>query len=608
MSTIPPRTSVYAFDAPDADIILIPANSPRRFHVHKSILRVASPVFSVMLSPAPSPITTSGGSDSTESLPEVELAESESILHSLLLFIYPIPNPAISSLDELSALSAAAAKFQMNGVLFSLREALGRPEMIKRDPIKAFAIAARCGFQVETNLAAKATLRVAILDLPFKDALVDVPAPAYHALVQKHRSYECLVKSLTWKLQMAADAACDSCKGMPPRVDTATSGDSTSTDDDDNQHTGPIRTRWGSRPHAQKRATETGNRAFSSLFGSTASTLPNATPASSLFGKSPAPAASTGGDTGNIPGSAADSQAQAAPGAPRTNSNTNSSSSPAPGDYTGTGTGNCGSSSASTSRPNAAPASAFFGKSPVPAASAGSDAGNNLRSAANSQAQAAPGCFFGTLATNPTPTPTPSPTPSDFTSTGTGNRGFSSASTSKPNAAPASSFFSRPSDPVASARGDARSTPGSATDSQARAAPTFFFSTPTPSSNTIPTSSAPSIFGTPTPSSNTNPTSSPPSIFGTLFTQGFTQGVRQCVDSSGGPTGALFGSNTKANWPHFYQRVQEKRGANETLYDIFTLEFMNSINWRPYCNKCDSGRSLQLLNEIMSVKNKIDDL
>ena len=86
--------SPYAFNAPDADVILRAplkkgSTELKDFRVHKAILSVASTLFSDMFSiPQPPPYAKG---DTT--LPTVQVAESAEVFELFLRLIYPIAEP-----------------------------------------------------------------------------------------------------------------------------------------------------------------------------------------------------------------------------------------------------------------------------------------------------------------------------------------------------------------------------------------------------------------------------------------------------------------------------------------------------------------------------------
>lgn len=174
--------SAYEFDSPDADLVLVTCEATRRFHVHRSILSIASPFFHDMFSlPQKQPHTPN------DDTPEVQMTETEQVLEALLRFIYPVEDPHISSLTELSRILEAAVKYEMSCVISALRRILISREFLDREPTSVFAIASRYGLDAEAKEASKHTLKCQILDGPFLDEFRDISAYSYHCLLDLHR-------------------------------------------------------------------------------------------------------------------------------------------------------------------------------------------------------------------------------------------------------------------------------------------------------------------------------------------------------------------------------------------------------------------------------------
>ncbi len=143
--------SVLEFNSSDADVVLVGADDQkRRFAVHKCILSAASPVFKDMFM-LPQPKATNG------TLPVVDMIESSEVVVALLWFIYPVPNPIISSLDELVPVLEAAMKLDVDVAIDSLRSQLVLSDHVENEPLRVYAIAARFDLQKELRIAAKYT-------------------------------------------------------------------------------------------------------------------------------------------------------------------------------------------------------------------------------------------------------------------------------------------------------------------------------------------------------------------------------------------------------------------------------------------------------------------
>ncbi|KAK0491552.1 hypothetical protein IW261DRAFT_96013 [Armillaria novae-zelandiae] len=175
--------SVLEFNSSNADIVLIGADDQkRRFAVHKNILSAASPVFNDMFM-LPQPTATN------DTLPVVDMIESSKVVFTLLRFIYPIPNPVISSLDELVPVLQAAKKLDVDVAVDSLRNQLVLSDHLENEPLRVYAIAARFDLQEELRMAAKHTLKKHVLNCPLSADLKHITAYDYHRLLDLHRRH-----------------------------------------------------------------------------------------------------------------------------------------------------------------------------------------------------------------------------------------------------------------------------------------------------------------------------------------------------------------------------------------------------------------------------------
>ncbi|KAK0499525.1 hypothetical protein EDD18DRAFT_1151519 [Armillaria luteobubalina] len=175
--------SVLEFKSSDADVVLISADNQKRpFAVHKCILSAASPVFKDMFM-LPQPKATNG------TLPVIDMVESSEVMFALLQFIYPVPNPVISSLDELVPVLEAAKKLDIDVAIDSLRNQLVLFDHLENEPLRVYAIAARFDLQEELRIAAKHTLKKNVLDCPLSEDLKHITAYDYHRLLDLHHRH-----------------------------------------------------------------------------------------------------------------------------------------------------------------------------------------------------------------------------------------------------------------------------------------------------------------------------------------------------------------------------------------------------------------------------------
>ena len=187
----------------DADVVLESADGVK-FCVHRCILSAASPFFEHMFAlPQPPP-------DTKEHRPLVPMSEHSSIISALLQFIYPEPDPAVTSLDELVALLTTSVKYDFLGPITALRKELISPRFLDEIPTRVYAIASRFDFEYEAGVASQRTLSCNILDCPLSDDLKYISAHAYHRLLVLHRTRAEAAQAL---LTMPQDIKCMQCSG-----------------------------------------------------------------------------------------------------------------------------------------------------------------------------------------------------------------------------------------------------------------------------------------------------------------------------------------------------------------------------------------------------------
>lgn len=110
------------FNSSTADFIVRSCDGVR-FKCHKLFLQEASPVFRTMLS-LPQPSGQASGTvtpDPTAKPPSIDLSEDSTVLEILLRLIYPMIQPVIESVKSLTAAFLASEKYEMAGVISSLR-------------------------------------------------------------------------------------------------------------------------------------------------------------------------------------------------------------------------------------------------------------------------------------------------------------------------------------------------------------------------------------------------------------------------------------------------------------------------------------------------------
>ena len=197
-------SSIYEFSADDADVILVSSEpKPTEFRVHRCILAAASPFYRDMFA---LPQSTSHD----KQLPVIPVSETSPTLDGLLRFVYPVPDPHISSLDELVPILGAAVKYDFVAVIHTLRKLLLVPRFVKLAPTRVFAIACRFDLEDEARLASQHTLTVNILDCPISEDLKYITAYSYHRLLDLHRRRASAAQEI---LRLPQELKCSQCNG-----------------------------------------------------------------------------------------------------------------------------------------------------------------------------------------------------------------------------------------------------------------------------------------------------------------------------------------------------------------------------------------------------------
>jgi len=178
-------TPSYNFDARDADVILRAPLQPgsdefKDFHVHKTILSIASVLFLDMFSlpQPPQPIT----GDIT--IPVIQITESAEVFQVFLRLIYPVGPPAITSLQLVDDLFQIAEKYMANSVHAKLKQTL--VSFLKDDPIWVYAIACRANLDAEAELAIPLTFEINLVKDISHTHLRKMTAETYNRLLTSH--------------------------------------------------------------------------------------------------------------------------------------------------------------------------------------------------------------------------------------------------------------------------------------------------------------------------------------------------------------------------------------------------------------------------------------
>ncbi|KAH9940281.1 hypothetical protein B0H21DRAFT_754928 [Amylocystis lapponica] len=176
------------------------------FYVRRAIISEASPVFEAMFSLPQSPASDTSGD---LSVPIIPVMEDVQTLEKLFRICYPVVDPVLETLQEVSAVLAAALKYKIDVAIHLCTRALLSPMLIQSDHVGAYAVAVQLKLQEEARAIALHALRypLSLTGVP-SWALKHIPAHAYHALLQYRLTcsnhVQELVKSLARDVPLVA--------------------------------------------------------------------------------------------------------------------------------------------------------------------------------------------------------------------------------------------------------------------------------------------------------------------------------------------------------------------------------------------------------------------
>lgn len=169
------------FSSPTADFVVRSCDGIR-FKCHRLFLQESSPgarfvtrpqtlllilnvVFRTMLTlPQPGTNPMSESASRQQPPPSIDLPENATTLGILLRIIYPMVQPNIECIDALASAFFAAEKYDMAGVISTLRLHLRDERFLRDCPVYVFALACRFQFVPEAKTASRATLAANVHD------------------------------------------------------------------------------------------------------------------------------------------------------------------------------------------------------------------------------------------------------------------------------------------------------------------------------------------------------------------------------------------------------------------------------------------------------------
>ena len=194
------------FGTTDPDIILRSADG-QEFHVHKTMLSIASPVFQDMftLPQPPSP--------ELSSIPVIDMCEAGNILDVFLRCLYPTSKMTVEDFGLLEALIAAAEKYETGLVLDMVKSWLVTPENLGRDPLRAYVIACTStGFDEQAKVAAKSTSFDMVVNLTCLNTIAPLTALDLHRLIaylaKREKEARRVVDEPSWTMFYTPRCAC----------------------------------------------------------------------------------------------------------------------------------------------------------------------------------------------------------------------------------------------------------------------------------------------------------------------------------------------------------------------------------------------------------------
>ena len=121
-------------------------------------------------------------SSPTSNVDVVDLTDPPRVLELILRFIYPCPPPVIDDLALLSEVLVLADKYDIEAARSRLRPSLMK--FAKTEPLRAYAIACRLGFEDEMKIASSHTTSINLTEVTqLPDEFKFIPATEYHRLI-----------------------------------------------------------------------------------------------------------------------------------------------------------------------------------------------------------------------------------------------------------------------------------------------------------------------------------------------------------------------------------------------------------------------------------------
>ena len=187
------------FNFPDGDVILrtTSGTKSRDFRVHKWLLSYTSSVFKDMFT-IPQPPESAVSSD----VDIITITDSPQALELVLQFVYPSPTlPAVDDFTVLSEALVVADKYDIEAARVRLRTLFA--ELVKTEPLRAYAVACRFGLTDEMKIASSHTTSLHLPDYAeLPDEFKLIPATDYHRLILLHSKYRREVRAIASRVHL----------------------------------------------------------------------------------------------------------------------------------------------------------------------------------------------------------------------------------------------------------------------------------------------------------------------------------------------------------------------------------------------------------------------
>ena len=169
---------------PEYPVVDIVSSDGVQFPVRKSLLSLASPVFSDMFS-VPQP---NSSPDSDAPTDPINLSEpSRTIKLILSLVDSPPTSLLIDSLSDIANLLQAADKYDIKAIQEHALHSLIQPKFLENEPLRVYAIAIRYGAHYTAVLAARHTLRYPLLHAEYFSELEIVDGGMIYRVLHYHK-------------------------------------------------------------------------------------------------------------------------------------------------------------------------------------------------------------------------------------------------------------------------------------------------------------------------------------------------------------------------------------------------------------------------------------